>query len=112
MVKLKRGERQYWHKPFWGLDTAVPQVQVGVDAAWVTMTAAPSFAPPADWSAPTGTSGSPSWYQVLLAGPDATSNPVGTIVITSTSRIRTKVTAGDEIDILPDDTEEWIHLVT
>ena len=111
-MRLQREERQYWHKPFWGLSGATPQVQVGAGAAWVTMTSAPSFVPDADWTPPTGfTADAAQWYQVLLAGPDATSNPGGTIVVTATCRIRTKVTAGDEIDVQPDGTDEWIQLV-
>ena len=113
MVKLKRAERQYWHKPFWGLDSAVPDVQVGEGAAWVAMSVASGFTPDASWSPPTGFSANAAtWCQVLLAGPDATSNPVGTVVVTTTSRIRTRVTAGDEIDIQPDGPDEWIHLVS
>lgn len=115
-MKLIRGERQYLHLPFWGLSGATPQIQVqpvnGVEAAYVPMTAAPSYSPPSGWSAPSNVTGNPDWFQVLVAGPDATGNPAGTIVLTETSRIRTKVVAGDEIDIKPDSHDEWIHLVS
>lgn len=112
MVKLHRAERQYMHLPFWGLDT-IPQIQVGETASFVDMTAAPSYTPPSGWFPPSGfTAGTAAWWQVLIAGPDATGNPVGTVVVTGTSRVRTKVTAGDEIDIQPDGPEEWIHLVS
>lgn len=117
MVKLLRGERQYLHLPFWGLSGATPQIQVASitevragTGTWVGMTALPSYTPPADWSAPSGVTGDPEWWGVLLAGPDATSNPVGTIVVTETSRVRSRVVAGDEIDIKPDQHDEWVML--
>lgn len=113
MVKLHREERQYLHLPFWGLGGATPQVQVGEAASWVNLTAAPSYEPPATWAPPTGLAAEDAeWWRVLLAGPDATGNPGGTIVVTETSRLRTKVVAGDEVDVQPDDTDEWIVLVS
>ena len=111
-MKLQREERLYLHLPFWGLAGSTPQVQVGAGAAWVTMTSAPSFTPDEGWAPPTGFAAEDAeWWQVLLAGPDATGNPLGTIVVAASSRIRTKITAGDEIDVQPDGTE-WIHLVS
>lgn len=89
-------------------------IQVGDGAAWVNLTASPGgFTPPSEWSPPTGFAAEDAaWYQVMLAGPDATSNPGGTIVVSETSRVRTKVVAGDEIDVQPDEVDEWIFLNT
>lgn len=109
MMRLVRGERQYLHYPFWGLDGSTPEIKVGT-GDWQPMTLASGYTPPATWAAPSGVSGSPTWYRTLLATPEAAGNPVGTIVITeSRSPLRIRVTAGDEIDILPD-RMEWIEL--
>jgi hypothetical protein len=112
-VRLYRDERQYYHLPFWGLTGSTPQIQIGEGQSWVDMTADLGYVPPADWSAPDGLDvGDADWFKVLLAGPDATGNPIGTIVLTTTTRIRTRIAAGDEIDIQPDVVDEWIHLVS
>jgi hypothetical protein len=112
-VKLHREERQYLHLPFWGLSGATPQVQVGEGEDWEDMTSVPSYEPPSEWAPPTGyVAGDADWYRALIAGPDATSNPVGTIVLsTVTTRVRTRVTAGDEVDVQPDGPDDWIHLI-
>lgn len=116
-MKLYREERQYLHMPFWGLDGASPEIQILPSETeldpdeWVALTAAPSYDPPPDYAPPTGyTLGDGDWYQVLLAGPDAEDNPVGTIVVTVTSQVLFRTVAGDEVDILPD-TPEWITLI-
>ena len=110
-MKLIRGERQYVHYPFWGLGAAVPEIKIGL-GSWQFMTLASSYTPPTSWTPPADATGSPTWYQALLATPEATSNPVGAIVITDNpSQLRIRVTAGDEIDILPDGYDEWIHLI-
>ena len=113
-MKLNRAERQYYHLPFWGNGGTIPQIQLGDGASWVDMSTTTGYTPPVDWSPPDGfTADTATWYMVLIAGPDATSNPGGTIVLTaSATRVRTKVNAGNEIDIQPDGPDEWIHLVT
>ena len=79
MITLRRAERQYLHIPFWGLGGTVPEVTVGATVQPMVLDA--SYTPPAGWTSPDGL-GSPQWYRVLLAGPDATGNPGGTIVVT------------------------------
>lgn len=108
MITLRRAERQYLHIPFWGLGGTVPEVAVGATVQPMTLDA--GYTPPVGWSPPDGL-GSPQWYRVLLAGPDATSNPAGTVVVTSVARIFTRITAGDEVDIKPDLRDDWVRIV-
>jgi len=108
VITLRRGERQYLHIPFWGLGGSAPEVTVGTAVQAMTLDA--GYSPPAGWSAPDGL-GSPQWYRVLLAGPDATGNPAGTVVVAATARIFTTITAGDEIDIKPDLREDWVRII-
>jgi len=108
VITLRRGERQYLHIPFWGLDGTTPEVHVGTSVA--QMTAAPGYTPPASWQAPDGLA-APQWFRVLLAGPDASDNPVGTVVVPTTSRLFTRHVAGEEIDIKPDLRNDWVRIV-
>jgi len=111
-VKLYRDERLYYHAPFWGNGGVTPQIQLGVGASWVTMSVASGYTPPSDWEPPTGfLAADATWYRTLVAGPDAAGN--GAVVLSaSATRVRTKVVAGDEIDIQPDGPNEWIFLVS
>lgn len=108
MITLRRGERQYLHIPFWGLQGTTPEVHVGATVQAMTLDS--SYTPPAGWEPPGG-AGAPQWYRVLLAGPDATNNPVGTIVVPTTSRLFTRHVAGEEIDIKPDLRDDWVRIV-
>ncbi len=110
MSYLTRGERQYMHFPFWGLEGITPEIQVGKDAAWAPLTAEPGYTPPAGWEPPDDVTGDPSWWHALLASPEAEDNPPGAFVITGPTRIRTRAVGGDEIDIKPDTRDEWVIL--
>lgn len=108
VITLRRGERLYLYMPFWGLEGGTPEIHVGDVTA--QMTAAPGYTPPTGWTAPGGL-GSPVWFKVLLAGPDAPSNPVGTVVVPKNSKMYTRHVAGDEIDIKPDLRDDWVRIV-
>lgn len=112
-MKLNRAERLYWYAPFWGLDGSIPDSQLidtqGTVSAWLPMELDGDY--DEDATTPVGATGDPQWYRVLLAGPDATSNPAGTVVVNTSSKIRYRVIAGNEVDILPD-RDEWILLTT
>lgn len=104
LIVIEPDERQYIHWPAWGLIGVVPQIEIG--GAWVSITLDTTFTPPEGW---TGDSGA-EWWRVLVAGPQAQDNPSGTLVVSSTTRIRKRVVGGDEIDILPDDRSEWVRV--
>lgn len=109
VITLRRGERLYIYMPFWGLDGTTPEVHVGTVTA--QMVAAPGYTPPSGWSAPSPGLGSPQWFRVLLAGPDASNNPAGTVVVPKNSRMYTRHVTGDEIEIKPDLRDDWIRIV-
>lgn len=112
MLTLTRGERQYVHWPWWGLDAVIPEIQVGRDADWVAMTPAPGYTPEPGWEPPSDVTGDPTWFQALLASPEATGNPVGTFVLSTTAtRVRGRAVAGDEVDVKPDGYSVWVRLV-
>lgn len=99
--QLDRDERNYLLWPFWGLP-ADPQISVG-GGAYQPLTEVPGYVPDPPLAAadiPAGeTAGSARWFRVLLAGPDCTSNPVGTVVCEGFSKVRFKVVGSPEIDV-------------
>jgi len=97
--QLDRAERAYLSWPFWGLP-ADPQISVG-GSAYQSMTEVVGYTPdPPLTTAPDGfTTGQARWFRVLLAGPDATSNPAGTVVCAGFQQIKFRCAGNPEIDI-------------
>jgi hypothetical protein len=99
--KLDRAERVYLVWPFWGLPSD-PQISVG-GSAYQTMTEVVGYVPDPPLTAaeipPGETAGSARWFRVLLAGPDATSNPVGTVVCAGFSQLKVRIAGNPEIDV-------------
>lgn len=71
-LELRRGGREYFYWPFTGLDEATPSVKIGT-GDWAALEAAP------DYVADPVVAGA-AWFRALIAGPDATSNPAGTVL--------------------------------
>jgi hypothetical protein len=110
--RLDRAERVYLAWPFWGLPSD-PQISVG-GSAYQTMTEVIGYVPdpPLTTGIPTGeTAGSARWFRVLLAGPDCTSNPVGTMVCTGFSQIKFRVSGNPEVDVQTAD-PRWVEVTT
>jgi hypothetical protein len=101
-MELSRQGREYFHFPVSGLaDGEIPNVKVG-SSSWQPMEEATDYEPPADAVVVGAT-----WWRVLLAGPSATSNPAGTIVVTVPSQLLYRFTSNPEVLITHG---QWVTL--
>jgi hypothetical protein len=110
MVNLDRAERLNYYVPFWGLNGLTPDIAIEY-GPWQPMSLDTDYDPGRWMPPPRMNPADAEWFRVLVAGPDATGNPPGTIVVTTSSRVFIRVSAGDEIDIKPDLGSEWIDVV-
>lgn len=91
-LDIDREGREWFYFPFWGLDGNTPDISVTF-GTWQAMTAAPSYEPV------TPVAVGAEWFRVLIAGPDASANPAGTVVVPGIAQARFRATEAPEVVI-------------